>query len=114
MEEEQDTPRAQGFFTPAFYATAAAHLEQSSPKFPGSVPFSMNAVRASPEGSRWYPSISQATIENGTRLVRTVWRGDWRGNPAPVSFTENGTDPGNFGEVCDVVPRRLFSGGYQF
>jgi hypothetical protein len=28
MEEEQDTPRVQGYFTPAFYATAATHLER--------------------------------------------------------------------------------------
>ena len=57
--------------------------EQPSPKFPGCVPFSMDIGSgiigvASPEGRHRCPCDSQPTIEEGTRPVRMVWRGDLR------------------------------------
>src|SRR5262249_35010951 len=58
---------------------------------------------ASPEGRHRGPCESQQTIEEGTRPVKTLWRGNWRGSPSPAAFTENGTDPGNFCEVFDGV-----------
>jgi hypothetical protein len=75
-----------------------------------SVPFSMNVGCgiigvASPAGSQRCPCECQPTVEEGTRPVRTLWHGDWRGSPSPVSFTENGTDPILFASVGNEADR---------
>jgi hypothetical protein len=55
----------------------------------------------SPGGGHWWPCQRRETIEEGKRLVRTLWRGDSRGSRSPFAFTENGTDP-RYANVHDV------------
>jgi hypothetical protein len=48
---------------------------------------------------------SQQIVEEGTRQVRTLWRGDWLEYPAHFSFTENDTDPTSFTSVGNEAHR---------